>query len=192
MKKLIEADKWLFTRINRDSANGLFDQVLPLLRISYTWLPFYVFLFIYVVINFKKKALPFVLFAASTGSVTDLISSRIIKPGIGRLRPCNDESLSHMIRLLGEYCGGNGSFTSSHAANHFGLAMFLFLTMQSVWGKWCYLFFAWAAIICFAQVYIGVHFPLDIIGGGIFGCIIGGIAGKIFNKVFGSLHNDHL
>jgi len=87
--------------------------------------------------------------------------------------------------MLAEYCGQNGSFTSSHAANHFGMAVFLFLTLRSIIGKWSGLIFIWAAMICYAQVYIGVHFPFDVAGGALLGFIIGSLTASVFNKRFG-------
>ena len=185
MKKLIDLDKWLFIKINREWANPFFDQLMPFLRVPGLWIPFYLFLFVFVIINFKKKAFPWILLLAATASLTDLISSRIIKPGFGRLRPCNNVDMSANIRMLADYCGGNGSFTSSHAANHFGMAIFLFITLKTFCVNWRWLFILWAAAVCYAQVYVGVHFPLDVAGGALLGCIIGGFSATIFMKKFG-------
>lgn len=79
----------------------------------------------------------------------------------------------NMVRFLLPARPGNGSFTSSHAANHFGLAMFLYATLKNYLGKWMLLFFVWAFFICYAQVYVGVHYPFDILGGAVLGCLIG-------------------
>jgi undecaprenyl-diphosphatase len=84
-------------------------------------------------------------------------------------------------------CGTGGGFTSAHAANHFGLAMFLFITLRPILGNWLYLFFVWAAIICFAQVYVGVHYPFDILAGAILGCLVGWGIATIFIKRNGPL-----
>lgn len=189
MKKLIDLDKWLFVKINRQGANHLFDQLMPFLRVPALWIPFYLFLFVFVIINFKRKAFPWILLMAATAGLTDFVSSHLIKPGIGRLRPCNDADMAANIRLLAGYCGQNGSFTSSHAANHFGIAIFLFITLKPVWGNGCWLFFLWAAAICYAQVYVGVHYPLDILGGSLLGCLTGAISATIFMKKFGALND---
>jgi undecaprenyl-diphosphatase len=76
----------------------------------------------------------------------------------------------------------SGSFTSSHAANHFGLAMFSFLTLRPQIGKWAWLFFLWAAAIGYAQVYVGVHYPTDIIGGAVLGMLAGLLSGGFFQR----------
>jgi len=88
---------------------------------------------------------------------------------------------------LVDHCGQNGSFTSSHATNHFGIAVFIFITLEKVWGKFNYLFLLWAAAICYAQVYVGVHFPFDVLGGAILGSCIGFAMGKYFNDKMGCI-----
>jgi membrane-associated phospholipid phosphatase len=148
-----------------------------------TWVPLYLFLLVYAITNFPKKAASWIVGLAITPSITDLISSRLIKPAFARMRPCNDPTLVDSIRILVDHCGQNGSFTSSHAANHFGIAMFIWLTMKNVWGDYAAIFFIWAATISYAQVYVGVHFPLDVIGGAILGCLIGWLIATIFNRV---------
>jgi undecaprenyl-diphosphatase len=182
MNQIIEIDKWLFKQINQAGANNLFDAVMPFMRKPLLWIPLYLYLCTYTIVNFPKRALAWIITLAITVSASDLISSRIIKPFFGRLRPCNDDTLSDGLRLLADYCGSNGSFTSSHAANHFAVAMFIFITLKNVWGKYCYVFFLWAIIICYAQIYCGVHFPMDIIGGMLLGLTIGKISGSVFNK----------
>ena len=186
-KKLIQFDKWLFAKINQTTANSIFDAVMPFFRQPLLWIPLYLFLIVFAIINFPKKAFGWIIGLGLTATVTDIVSSRIIKPLIGRTRPCNDFELVDTIRLLVPSCGQNGSFTSSHAANHFGIAMFVFMTMRPIWGNYTYLFFLWAALISYAQVYVGVHFPLDILGGTIIGCAAGYFIANIFTKKMGPL-----
>jgi undecaprenyl-diphosphatase len=80
---------------------------------------------------------------------------------------------------------GNSSFTSSHAANHFGVAAYIVFTLKGTWGRWVYIFYLWAAVVCLAQVYVGVHFPIDLFCGGFVGFCIGFIVAKVFNKTWG-------
>lgn len=189
MKKLIDFDKWLFVKINRDGANIVFDAVMPFFRQTYFWFPFYLLVLTFVLVNFKKKALSWIVSIIAVTGLCDIISSRFFKPAIGRIRPCNDPEMAANINMLAAYCGGNGSFTSSHAANHFGMAVFLFLTLKHVFGNWCYLFFIWAAAVCYAQVYVGVHFPFDVIGGALLGSLLGLIAAMVWLKSVGPLSN---
>ncbi|MEO6583494.1 MAG: phosphatase PAP2 family protein [Ferruginibacter sp.] len=187
MKKIIAFDKWMFAKINKDWANEFFDAVMPFLRQAQTWFPFYLFLVIFIILNFPAKALRWIVTMGITVGVSDVISSRFFKPVIGRLRPCNDPDVADSIRMLANYCGQNGSFTSSHAANHVAMATFLFITLQRYWGNWCYLFFAWAMLVSYAQVYVGVHFPFDVMGGAFLGFVLAYISANLFNKKTGGL-----
>ena len=187
LRKLIEIDRYLFLKINRDCSNSFFDTVMPFLREPKFWAPVYLFVLIFVIINFGKKAFWWCIAAIVTVALTDSISSKIIKPFFARPRPCMDPDFSAQVNLIASYCGGNGSFTSSHASNHFGLAMFFFITMQQLAPKFIKLFFVWAFIICFAQIYVGVHYPSDIVGGAILGGFTGYFVGKFYNNKNGLL-----
>lgn len=184
LKKILQIDQNLFLKINKDSRNDLFDTVLPLLRETKFWIPLYFFLLLFVLVNFGKKAIWWIFFAIITVIVTDFISSNVFKPFFARPRPCIDPEFAVNVRLLARYCGTNGSFTSSHAANFFGLAVFFFITFRHFAPKAAYLFFIWAAIVCYAQVYVGVHYPTDILGGAIFGIMVGWTSAKIYSKKY--------
>jgi len=186
-KKLIEFDKYLFGIVNQKASNPFFDLIMPFIRQPLFWLPLYFFIVLFAIYNFPKKAGIWIGTMLITVGITDSISSRIFKPLFGRLRPCNNPELADSIRLLVDHCGQNGSFTSSHATNHFGIAVFIFITLEKVWGKFNYLFFLWAAAICYAQVYVGVHFPFDVLGGAILGSSIGFAMGKYFNNKMGCI-----
>ena len=187
LRKLIEIDRYLFLKINRDCSNSFFDTVMPFLREPKFWSPVYLFFLLFVIFNFGKKAVLWIIGALVTVAITDSISSKIIKPFFARPRPCMDPDFSAQVNLVASYCGGNGSFTSSHASNHFGLAMFFFITMQQLAPKFIKLFFVWALIICFAQIYVGVHYPSDIVGGTILGSSTGYFVGKFYNNKNGLL-----
>lgn len=187
LKKIIEADRYLFLKINQEGKNSFFDLIMPFIREAKFWTPLYLLILLFVVLNFGKKAIWWVLTAACTVTFTDTLSSKIIKPLISRPRPCMEPDFSIKVRLLANYCGSNGSFTSSHAANHFGLAMFFYMTMRHIFPNGIYLFFVWAAAICYAQVYAGVHYPTDVIGGALIGMFAGWVAGKLFNSKVGLL-----
>ncbi len=185
MKQLLSYDQQLFRIINDQWSNPFFDWLMPWLRNSEMWYPMYLFLMLLVIINVKKHPVIWILFAVGTVILCDTVSSKIIKENIIRLRPCNDPSFAGWIHVLVGYRPQSSSFTSSHAANHFGMATFLFYTLRGRFGKWPFLLFFWAFGISFAQVYVGVHYPLDVICGGLIGILIGYLSGRSFNRNYG-------
>lgn len=182
---LLYADTQLFLKINTEWTNPLLDSVYPWYREANAWVPLYLFLIVFAIMNFKAKALPWILFAVLTATLTDQLSSSFIKNLVERPRPCREELLMGQMRLILNNCSGGYSFPSSHATNHFGFAMFLFLTLRPIMKKWSYVFFIWAATIAYGQVYVGVHYPLDIVAGTLLGCLIGYFTGTYFNKRIG-------
>jgi len=187
MLQLLKYDQQLFKLINNEWHNAFFDRLMPMLRNSTTWVPFYVFFILFVLINYKRTSPWWLLFAVCLPIITDLVSSSLIKNihFLYRLRPCNDPSLADHIRVLVAYRPQSSSFTSSHATNHFGIATFFYLSFKTKENKWPWLLFFWAFIISYAQVYVGVHYPLDVICGGLIGILIGYLCGKLFNRNYG-------
>lgn len=184
---LIAWDRKVFSYLNSKYTNSFFDTVLPFLRESLFWVPLYLFLLIFVLQNFGKHKWWHLGFTLLTVTLTDVTSSRLIKNTVQRLRPCNDPIMADKVRLLLNHCSGGFSFTSSHAANHFGIAMFMYLTCKQ-YSKWFGLLFVWAFAIGYSQIYVGVHYPLDVFYGMIVGLLIGWLTNhmyKISIKNFG-------
>lgn len=184
MSTLIQNDIELFFKINGQWHTPFLDWLLPLLRNQFFWSPLYLFAAVFILLNFKRKGFGWIAFFLITFAITDMLSSSIIKPWVGRLRPCADPNLADSVRLL-VGCGGRYSFTSSHAANHFGMAMFAFNTLLFIPMMWRWLFFIWAFFIAYAQIYVGVHFPLDTACGALLGSTIGACTSLVFNKKAG-------
>ena len=172
-ESLQSIDQNLFVYINRVATHPILDTLMPFFRESTFWIPLYVFLIVFVFVNFGKYGWVWLLFAFITVLLTDQFSSSIIKNWVQRPRPCADPLFSNQVRLLLDHCSGGYSFTSSHATNHFGVATFLFVTLGRFFGNWKYLLFIWATLVCYAQVYVGVHYPLDVIFGALLGFTIG-------------------
>ena len=187
-ESLQSIDQNLFVYINRVATHPILDTLMPFFRESTFWIPFYLFLIVFVFVNFGKNGWAWLLFAFITVLLTDQVSSSIIKNWVQRPRPCADSLFSGQVRLLLDHCSGGYSFTSSHATNHFGVATFLFITLGRFFGNWKYLLFFWAALICYAQVYVGVHYPLDVICGAIIGILIGKFTFALHEK-FNTLKN---
>lgn len=178
---LVAADKALFYLINNKLSVSSLDNVMLLLRQAYTWIPLYLFFLLFFWFNCRKYFFSIVVLSLFTFAVTDYSSAAILKPFFGRLRPCHDPTIqSTLNNLVG--CGGMYGMPSSHASNHFGLATFWFMIIQQTVGRKWFWLWVWAAIICYAQVYVGVHFPGDILVGAILGSLVGLGTGTIFKK----------
>lgn len=176
-------DTWLFLKINTQWISGVGDVVFPIIRNSKTTIPLYVFLLFFVFRNFSwKSVLIWLLAVIFTIGLSDQFSSTFLKNFFDRVRPCNEPSLAGQMRFLLSYRPRSGSFTSSHAVNNFALATFFFTTLKTYFSKWSYLFFVWAALICYAQVYVGVHYPGDVLGGALVGWLIGWSTASVFNE----------
>ena len=178
-------DHWLFFKINTAWTASWLDAIYPWWRESTTWLPLYLFLILFLLINFGWKSFTWIAGISLTITVSDQLSSTLIKNDVARLRPCQDPLMEGHVRMLLNHCSGGYSFTSSHATNHFAAAFFIFGTLKPFFKNRTYLFFVWAATISYGQVYVGVHYPLDIICGGIIGSIIGIIMASIYNRRIG-------
>lgn len=175
-------DVYFFYKINSVWTNSFLDHVFPWWRDATTWYAVYLFLLIFILINFGWRAWMWILFVVLNVTITDQLSSNVIKHWLPRLRPCQDPVMQDHVRMIVNHCSGGGSFPSSHATNHFGAALFFFFTLKPYLKKWSYLFFFWAATVSYAQVYVGLHYPTDVIGGALIGSMIGYIMAFIFNK----------
>lgn len=183
-EKMIEWDKWLFIQINSHWTNSFFDATMPFIRNPLCWVPLYLFIFLFAVLNFKTKGIWWVVLFLSTIALTDMTGTFAFKQTFQRLRPCADPELAFQVRLLLKQCGRN-SFISNHAANHFGMATFFFFTFRHLLKNWVWVPYIWAAVIAYSQVYVGVHYPADVLCGALLGFIFGYASATLFNKRFG-------
>lgn len=187
---LITWDKKIFLFIHNRMSNSFFDSIMPFIRNKYSWIPLYLIFILLIIYYFRKKSWLVFIATISLVGITDFISSSIFKPFFHRLRPCqNPELFLHIHKTI--ECGTGFSFISSHAANHFVLAVFLGLIFYEKL-KWLFPFlFSWASLICFAQVYVGYHYPADIAVGAFAG-IISGIIGTHILKSCLKKSSSHL
>jgi membrane-associated phospholipid phosphatase len=182
MADIQQFDVELFVRIHRGLSNGFFDWLMPLLRNRFFWSPLYLFIVVFCIRNYKKQGYYMIAMILTTFAIGDFIASRLIKPFIGRIRPCNDVSLAdEIIRRVP--CGSGFSFPSSHATNHFAIAVFLICLFYKDWKPILPLGLFWAFIISFAQVYVGVHYPIDTMFGALLGTCIGFLTYFSYTKI---------
>ncbi len=182
---LLKWDKELFILINRHFTTPTLDSIYPWWRESTTWVPLYIFLLSFMFMNFGRRTWPWLAFVLFNILLSDQVSSTLFKTFFMRLRPCADPMLQYQVRLLLDHCSGGYSFTSSHATNHFGFVVFLTQTLKPFINKFRWPLFLWAGSIAYGQVYVGVHYPLDVICGALLGCILGFMLASIYNRRIG-------
>lgn len=170
----------LFDFIHSGMKNAFFDWLMPIVREKKVWIPLYVFIVIFSFTNMSwKSASKLLIGLVLCVMIADMISSQIVKKKVQRLRPCQETLLSYDVAPL-VTCGSGYSFPSSHAANHFAIAFFLFFSrkLSSSWIK--VVFLIWAGIISYAQIYVGLHYPLDILAGALLGLLSARVAVLLF------------
>lgn len=174
-------DRSLFLALN-GAHSPFFDQVMLWASHRWIWIPFYVFLFIIVFVRFRKRTGLVMLLAAGLIFTTDQTANLLKNKLVQRYRPCHNYELKEAIHLNGE-CGGQFGFISSHAANAFGMAVFLVLLLRrKAKYSWIALLF-WATLVSYSRIYNGVHYPGDILGGILSGLLFGWLFYRLFRKL---------
>ncbi len=180
LDKLLDLDRQLFIAINNGLANPFFDLVCPILRTQEIWYPLYAVFAFFIYRKYGVDSWKIFLAAALLIVCTDQFSAHLVKGTFMRTRPCAEPGLLGITRHLVPSCNGY-SFISAHATNHFALAIFVPFFLRQV--KWLLpVLLCWAFLISFSQVYVGIHYPLDIIVGGLVGCLFGLTFSRYVNK----------
>lgn len=180
---LVHADLTAWYYLNIKWTNDFLDAVIPYFRNQWTWTPLYLFLLVFMLKNFGKSGVMWCLFFIGTFAIADQLSATLFKEMFQRIRPCNDPLLKGIVHIIVP-CGGGYSFPSSHATNHFALGVFSAITLRaSVKWVW-YAALFWAISVSYAQVYVGVHFPLDVTCGALLGTAVGIMTARLFHMKF--------
>lgn len=152
-----------------------FDKLMPMISYKFTWVPMYASILFVLFKGFSwKQALALILGIVIAITLADQICATYIRPVVERMRPANpDNPLSQFVHIVNGYRGGRYGFPSCHAANSFALATIVSLIVRY---RRCTLFiFGWAALNSYSRIYLGVHYPGDLICGAIIGSACGAL-----------------
>ena len=162
---LVELDKRLFLALNELHAPWL-DPIMYWVSDTVIWLPLYAFLLYHVAKLPRSRAMIAVVCIAAGITMSDQLSSKLIRPRVQRPRPTWDVQVSSQVHTVNEYRGGHFGFPSSHAANTFCAAILIMLLLRKPWTAWL---LAWALLVSYSRIYLGVHYPGDILAGALLG-----------------------
>ena len=179
IQEIIQWDTQLFLTLNNLGSEkwDLFWLVVTEMK---SWIPLYIFLAYLLYRQFGiKKILLVILLAALLITLSDQ-TCNLFKHSFARFRPCYNQELEGLMRLVKDGCGGKYGFVSAHAANHFALALFLGNIFQQKYKWSLILFLLWASMVAYSRIYVGVHYPLD----SIVGALIGSMYGYIFYLLY--------
>jgi undecaprenyl-diphosphatase len=180
MDYIANLDRELFFILNGLHASWL-DPVMFYVSKTFTSLPLYGFLLYLIIRTFKTQSWVPLLLIALCITGTDRITSGLMKPTFERLRPTHEPMLQDRVHTVKGYTGGKFGFASSHAANTFGVALFAFLLLRTQYRGMGYLFL-WAGIVSYTRIYLGVHYPGDILVGAVVGLLWGYGLFLLFSK----------
>lgn len=155
------------------------DNVMMGVSNRFIWIPLYVFVLFLFVKKFGKNSWLVILLAVATLAISDQLASHLIKNLVMRYRPSHNLLLGPKLHIVDNYRGGQYGFVSSHAANTLGFAIFTSLLFPE--KRWLRIvLLCWVALICYSRMYLGVHYPSDIIGGALVGCFAAFVTNRIW------------
>ena len=163
-------DQQLFLFLN--SVNSpLWDVIMHAISGRVIWAPLYLAILIYIGIRYKRKFIIILLFIILSVAMADQISVHLFKNIFQRLRPCHEPSLEGLVHMVNGECGGMFGFVSSHATNSFNVALISLLLIRKRWFTVSIIL--WALVVGYSRIYLGVHYPGDVICGSMLGTLIG-------------------
>lgn len=181
LESLNNLDHELFVLLN-GLHHPFWDKVMITASDKHFWIPFYAALLAFLIYLFRKRTYLLVPAIALTIGVADQVSSTFLKPWIARWRPCHDASLTQVINLV-DGCGGKYGFVSSHAATSFGLAVLMAVALKPRYNWLKAVLFTWALVVSYSRIYLGAHFPGDILGGALVGSLSALGVGWLFHRL---------
>jgi len=172
LEQLVDLDKAFFLYLN-NLGTDTWDGFWMFYTTKYNWIPFYALLayLMYKRLNSKMFILTLVVIVFMI-TFTDQVTN-LFKGGFERLRPCHDSTLNTVMRIVKKGCGGRFGYFSGHSSNSMAVAIFTGLILRDRYKYFIFILLLWAVFMGYSRIYIGVHFPLDVFSGFIFGALSG-------------------
>ena len=181
MEWIEQFDRSLFILLN-SVHHPVLDQIMWHISGKLEWIPLYIVLLYIIIKKYGKNSWIILVSVALLIALSDQISVKLFKETIQRYRPCHNLELQDIVQLVNNKCGGKYGFFSSHASNSFALAAFMGLLLGR---RTLVLMLIWASVVGYSRIYMGVHYPLDVLAGGIFGISLAYLVFLLMNRFFG-------
>ena len=179
LEAIKDLDREIFLFLNGIN-HPFIDYLMYYITDTEFWFPFYLALLGFLIIKFRGDSIPMIMAILLAVGINDLITSGFMKPFFERLRPCHDPTLTGLVHLI-DNCGLPFGFASGHASNSFGIATIFWLIMKDHQVRIGWLFI-WAAVVAYSRIYVGVHFPADVIVGSGIGIFVSTLVFSIYRK----------
>jgi len=179
LESLIELDQELFLWLNGLHADWL-DPIMLFITKRNPWIPLYALILFFVIRKLKWQSWSIMIAFALLITLADQAASGFFKPFFERLRPCHEPGIQDMVHMV-KGCGGQYGFASSHASNTFALAFFLWFVYRNKYAK---MMIGWAVVVSYSRIYVGVHYPGDIIMGAILGVLAAIVTYQLYKRIF--------
>jgi len=159
--------------------SDVLDRFMYFVSGKFEWIPLYVVILAIIIYRYRWKSLWIILAVVIMITLSDQIAN-LLKNGVKRYRPCKDPEIGHLVHLVNNYCQSSYGFVSGHAANSFALATFLSLLFRKKWATAGMVL--WAALVSYSRIYLGVHYPGDVICGALLGAFLGWMAFLVLKR----------
>ena len=188
---LEKCDRQIFLLLN-GWHNELFDQIMWHISGKLEWIPLYLILLLLSIKKYGKSVWKILLGVTAVIVLTDQLSVHMFKNVFERYRPCHNLEIAELVHSVNNKCGGKFGFVSSHATNSFGLATYVGLFLGNSNRKIALiLLLIWASIVSYSRIYLGVHYPLDVLGGAVLGMLIAYLIFLLVNRIFSIEKLEH-